>query len=362
MTREAGKGPCPDLDWCVIADMNGLDRRCAVLGDPISHSLSPLLHRSAYAALGLDSWHYDRVRMDAGGLSDFIHGLDPSWSGLSLTMPLKSAVGPLGTFCDYWSESLGVANTAVFEQGDPANRVSLYNTDVEGIVAALLEAADRCHADGDPDELAALLKAAGQGRQDQLADKSYRGARALVIGNGNTAESAFCALKLLGVKRADLLARNPAHCNHMLDLASRLGLPTPAVVAMDQDEKAKRTLSAADIVVSTLPSGAADPLADLLSTAETSEAGTPGVNGLYSKPADAKDANTDEHLGPVLLDVVYDPRPTPLMRAFCRMPGARAISGERMLLYQAVRQVALMTDRPLAAVPAAAMDQALRQA
>ncbi|PKV09253.1 shikimate 5-dehydrogenase [Bifidobacterium asteroides] len=319
--------------------MNGPDRRCAVLGDPISHSLSPLLHRSAYAALGLNGWRYDRVRMDADGLPDFIHGLDPSWAGLSLTMPLKSAVGPLGDFRDCWSQTLKVANTAVFAQGGPANGLSLYNTDVEGIVAALLEAADRCQAGEDPDDLAALLKAAGQGRQGQLPDQPYRGARALVIGNGNTAESAFCALKVLGVERVDLLARNPEHCDHMLDLASRLDLPEPTVTAIDQAEAAEKALTGADIVVSTLPSGAADPLANLLSTA-------------------------DGHgrMSPVLLDVVYDPRPTPLMRAFCRRPGARAISGERMLLYQAVRQVALMTDRPLAAVPVAAMDQALREA
>ena len=319
--------------------MNGPDRRCAVLGDPISHSLSPLLHRSAYAALGLDGWRYDRVRMDADGLADFIHGLDQSWAGLSLTMPLKSAVGPLGDFRDCWSQTLKVANTAVFAEGGPARGLSLYNTDVEGIVAALLEAADRCRADDDPDDLAALLKAAGQGRQDRLPDQPYGGAQALVIGNGNTAESAFCALKVLGVERADLLARNPEHCDHMLDLSSRLGLPEPNVTAMDRAEAAERALTKADIVVSTLPSGAADPLADLFNTTDGGS-----------------------RMSPVLLDVVYDPRPTPLMKAFCRRPGARAISGERMLLYQAVRQVALMTDRPLAAVPVAAMDRALREA
>lgn len=347
MAQEAGKEPCPDPDWCVIADMNGPDHRCAVLGDPISHSLSPLLHRSAYAALGLDGWRYDRVRMDADDLADFIHGLDPSWAGLSLTMPLKSAVGPLGGFCDCWSKTLGVANTAVFQQGGHAKGLSLYNTDVEGIVAALLEVADRCRADEDPEDLAALLEAAGQGRQGQLPGQPYGRAQALVIGNGNTAESAFCALKVLGVERVDLLARNPEHCDHLLDLASRLELPKPTVIAMGQAEAADKGLTRADIVVSTLPSGAADPLADLLSTAEAPE---------------AKEADDGGRLGPVLLDVVYDPRPTPLMKAFCRRPGARTISGERMLLYQAVRQVALMTDRPLATIPVSAMDQALREA
>ena len=62
--------------------------RCAVLGDPIEHSLSPALHRAAYAALGLD-WTYDAVRVPSGGLGDYVDGLDDEWRGLSLTMPLK---------------------------------------------------------------------------------------------------------------------------------------------------------------------------------------------------------------------------------------------------------------------------------
>ena len=63
--------------------------RCAVLGDPIDHSLSPVIHRAAYAELGLD-WEYDAVAVPAGGLAGFVEGLDPAqWRGLSLTMPLK---------------------------------------------------------------------------------------------------------------------------------------------------------------------------------------------------------------------------------------------------------------------------------
>ena len=62
--------------------------RCAVLGDPIAHSLSPALHRAGYAALGLD-WRYDAVRVSEDGLDDLVLGLGPEWRGLSLTMPLK---------------------------------------------------------------------------------------------------------------------------------------------------------------------------------------------------------------------------------------------------------------------------------
>ena len=69
-------------------------RRCAVVGSPITHSLSPALHRAAYAELGLD-WTYDHVEVDSAGLEEFVAGLDESWRGLSLTMPLKRTVVPL---------------------------------------------------------------------------------------------------------------------------------------------------------------------------------------------------------------------------------------------------------------------------
>ena len=62
--------------------------RCGVLGDPIAHSLSPVLHRAAYAAWGLD-WEYDAHRVPAGGLGAFVDGLGPEWRGLSVTAPLK---------------------------------------------------------------------------------------------------------------------------------------------------------------------------------------------------------------------------------------------------------------------------------
>ncbi len=62
--------------------------RCAVLGDPIAHSLSPALHNAGYAEVGLD-WLYDAHLVGSGGLRAFLGGLDESWRGLSLTMPLK---------------------------------------------------------------------------------------------------------------------------------------------------------------------------------------------------------------------------------------------------------------------------------
>ncbi|MCW2748722.1 MAG: aroE, partial [Nocardioidaceae bacterium] len=61
--------------------------RCAVLGKPIGHSLSPVMHRAAYAHLGLSDWTYEAVEVDEDELAGFLAG--PPWRGLSLTMPLK---------------------------------------------------------------------------------------------------------------------------------------------------------------------------------------------------------------------------------------------------------------------------------
>ena len=90
--------------------------RAAVLGSPIAHSLSPALHRAAYAALGLD-WQYDAVEVASGGLAGFLAGLDPEWRGLSLTMPLKQEVLPLLSERTRLVEITGAANTVVIEDG-----------------------------------------------------------------------------------------------------------------------------------------------------------------------------------------------------------------------------------------------------
>ena len=152
-----------------------MTRRCAVLGDPVEHSLSPVLHRAAYAELGLD-WSYDAVRVAAGDLAAYVDGLGDEWRGLSLTMPLKREVMPMLTSRDHWTEISGVANTLLLDSDGGRHGL---NTDVPGAEAALGRATD------------ATLR------------------EALVLGGGATATSVLLALAERGLRRATLAVRDP---------------------------------------------------------------------------------------------------------------------------------------------------------
>jgi shikimate dehydrogenase len=110
--------------------------RAAVLGSPIAHSLSPVLHRAAYEELGLDDWSYDRFEVDEAALPGFVGKLGPEWAGLSLTMPLKRAVIPLLDEISETASAVEAVNTVVFTED---GRRLGDNTDVPGMVAALRE-------------------------------------------------------------------------------------------------------------------------------------------------------------------------------------------------------------------------------
>ena len=107
--------------------------KAAVLGAPIAHSLSPVLHRAAYQALGLTGWSYEAIECDAVRLPAVLDGCGPQWAGLTLTRPHKRAVLPLLDETDPLAREVGAANTVVFTGG----RRHGHNTDLPGMIAAL---------------------------------------------------------------------------------------------------------------------------------------------------------------------------------------------------------------------------------
>ena len=192
-------------------------RRLAVLGSPIGHSRSPALHRAAYAQLGLD-WEYTAVEIDGPGLGAFIDGLDASWRGLSLTMPLKQDVLPMLDEVDELVRLTGAANTLLLDGGIRRG----FNTDIGGIVRTLTEAG------------------------------VHEVRHGVLVGAGATALSALAAMARLGARDVRVLVRRPGAGATIVELGHRLGVTveeSPIAALADAG-------SPADLVVSTLPGGA----------------------------------------------------------------------------------------------------------
>jgi shikimate dehydrogenase len=250
-------------------------RRAAVLGHPIAHSLSPVLHRSAYHQLGLD-WRYDAIDVEPERLQPFMADLGAEWVGLSLTMPLKETVLGLLDVVDTAAADVRAVNTVVFAPEGSHG----YNTDIGGLTG--------------------LLGAAG--------DATGTAFTALVIGAGATARSTMAALAARGAGQVAVSARQAAAAAEVVDLGTRLGVrarpaswPVPAADL------------GADVVVNTVPAAAAAGLE------------VPSTPGL-------------------LVDVLYDPWPTPLASRWAHA-GGEVVGGLELLVRQAVEQVALMTGR-----------------
>jgi shikimate dehydrogenase len=189
--------------------------QAAVLGSPIAHSLSPVLHRAAYAALGLGGWTYTAVECDEAGLPGVL--AVPGWTGLSLTMPLKRAVLPLLDRVEPLAVEVGGANTVVFEGGQRLG----YNTDVPGLVAALAEAGVTAPAS------------------------------ATILGAGATAGAALAALRETGLRTVTVRVRDQGRTGDLRAAASRLGMEIElrALTAETRD---------GELLISTVPAGAAD--------------------------------------------------------------------------------------------------------
>jgi len=188
---------------------------CAVLGSPIAHSLSPVMHRAAYSALGLD-WRYEAVEVHEGGLAEFVGALGDDVRGLSVTAPLKREAASVGHQHSADVELLGVANTLVVEDG----LISAHNTDVPGAAAAI----------------------------EELGIASPVTAR--ILGGGATAASMALTLVRLGVEELELLVREPSRAAEAEAVARGRGI---AVTVRRLDEP---LINRVDLLVSTVPGDA----------------------------------------------------------------------------------------------------------
>ncbi|CAM3178055.1 Shikimate 5-dehydrogenase [Stackebrandtia soli] len=196
--------------------------RAAVLGSPVAHSLSPRIHNAGYAAAGLTGWRYTAHECDERQLASFVDGLDATWAGLSLTMPLKEVVLDIADELTPLVAELGAANTLVVRDG----RRVLHNTDAPGLVDALAETG------------------------------TVAAEKVSILGSGGTARAALSAAKDLGATEAVVhVRRESAAYAELAPVAERLGVPL-----IVRPWSAIGDIAASDVVFSTVPKGVTDDL------------------------------------------------------------------------------------------------------
>lgn len=267
-------------------DINALTQFCGVIGNPVEHSLSPAIHNAAFQKLGLN-FVYLAFRVDAIG--DAIKGLRAlgNFRGASVTIPHKVAAVPFLDAVETTARHIGAINTIVAVGGT----LTGYNTDAIGALRALREGG-------------VALKG-----QHVVMLGSGGSARAIAFSLG--AEAGIGRLTLLGIDSQEraALAR---------DLRSKTGMD---VQELSLDEPVlRKVLPEAQVLIHCTPMGM-----------------SPNVHET-SVPAALL------HAGLTVMDIVYNPRDTQLLKDAKAM-GCRTIPGLEMFLYQATAQFELWTNQ-----------------
>jgi shikimate dehydrogenase len=276
-----------------------------VIGSPIAHSLSPLLHNAAFAALGLDTaWSSHAFEVASGQAASALDAMRRAdVSGLSVTMPHKADVAGLVDECTDVARQLGAVNCIVNRDGQLVGA----NTDGEGFVASLARGAGFTPA----------------------------GRRCLVIGAGGAARAVVLALADAGASQVAVLNRTPERAAAAAALAGVAGSVVPAGPAGSAEEKGQvEVVDAAELVVNATPLGMA--------------------GAFHGVAADWLVSPQLLHSGQVVADLVYAPRPTRWL-AEAAAAGAHPVDGLGMLVHQAAAQLKLWTGQP---APVEAMWQA----
>ncbi|HXY28280.1 MAG TPA: shikimate dehydrogenase [Acidimicrobiales bacterium] len=264
-------------------------RIVGVIGSPVAHSLSPVLHNAAFAALGLAGrWRSFAFEVPAGQAAEALEAVRRAdVSGLSVTMPHKAAVAALVDECSEVARRLDAVNCVVNRGG------WLYgtNTDGEGFVASL---------------------ARGVGFDPA-------GRRCLVVGAGGAARAVVLALASAGASRVAVVNRTPGRA----EAAAALAGPAGTAVDLGAPGAVGDAATTADLVVNATPVG-------MVGSPEAGESDAWLVAPTLLGP------------GQVAADLVYAPRPTRWL-AQAASAGAQVLDGLGMLVHQAAAQLALWT-------------------
>ena len=193
-----------------------------MLGKPIRHSLSPVIHAAGFAAAGLLTWSYTAIECSEAELPDLVAGMGPEWAGLSVTMPLKETALAIADVASPMAKATGAANTLVHR---PDGSWYADNTDVPGMIRV-------------------------------LADLGVPPAPGVtVLGGGGTARAALAAAAHLGTAEVIVVTRRREALTELEPAAEALGI---RLIGVDWADAAAAFDT--DTVISTVPKGAADEL------------------------------------------------------------------------------------------------------
>lgn len=259
--------------------------RLCVIGDPVGHSLSPLLHRAMIAQTGVP-YTYELHPMSAAALPEFVAAAkDGAWAGCNVTMPHKQTILPLLDEVDGFAADCGAVNTVCFRDG----RAVGYNTDGVGLVDSL-----RCRG-FDP-----------------------AGRTVLLLGAGGAASAVCCALARAGASHIFVAARRP-------EAARTLSALCPGRVEAVPFDGAtlRRALAESTLLINATPLGM------------DGKPPFPELSFLRAAPREA-----------VVYDLVYQPRRTALLASASACDLA-TVPGTSLLLHQAVRAFTLFTGAPV---------------
>ena len=289
-------------------NIRGTTALVGVLGDPVHHSLSPVMQNAALQAMGLD-WVFLALPAPAAELATVVRGLEAmDCRGLNVTIPHKHSVAALTRELSPLAQRLGAVNVLVPMAGGGWHGT---NTDVEGFCAPL-----------------------------RRGGAAWSGKRAVVLGCGGSARAVVAGLVELGCAEIHLAGRRPEALEAFL-ADCRAWAPQLQALPWASDSPALAdVLAAADLVVNTTPVGMAS--ASNPAAAEACPLSKPELSALQPSCC--------------VYDIIYTPRPTQLLqRAAAR--GCHSLDGLEMLVEQGAAALRLWSGR--SDVPVAVMRQAL---
>lgn len=265
-------------------DINARTQFCGVIGNPVEHSLSPSIHNAAFQKLGLN-FVYLAWRVDAIG--DAVKGLRAlgNFRGASVTIPHKVSAMPFLDEVDRTARYIGAINTIVAEQG----KLTGYNTDATGAMRALRD-----------------------------GGVTFKDNRVVMLGSGGAARAiAFALAAEAGVAQLTLLGIDAKERRQLVaDLHSKTALPVQE--AQLDEPTLRHALPEAQVLVHCTPIG------------------------MHPKPGETCVPAVLLHPGLTVMDIVYNPRETRLLKE-AKANGCRVIPGVEMFLHQAAAQFELWT-------------------